>query len=130
MGVEAVKSSTPQVCRDKFKEIFKIILLEGEQATQQFLREFRKHFSSLPPEEVSFPRGVSDIDKWYDRKTIYKKACPIHVRGALLYNNQVSSLSSGEKSRFLYQIEFDKLKKHNLKSVSYTHLTLPTKRIV
>lgn len=35
---------------------------------------------------------------------------------SLLYNNQVSSLSSGEKSRFLYQIEFDKLKKHNLKS--------------
>ena len=32
MGVEAVKSSTPQVCRDKFKQIFKIILLEGEQA--------------------------------------------------------------------------------------------------
>ena len=35
---------------------------------------------------------------------------------SLLYINQVSSLSSGEKSRFLYQIEYDKLKKHNLKS--------------
>lgn len=35
---------------------------------------------------------------------------------SLLYNNQVSSLSSGEKSRFLYQIEYDKIEKHNLKS--------------
>ena len=34
----------------------------------------------------------------------------------LLYNNQINSMSSGEKSRFLYQLEYDKLKRHNLKS--------------
>ena len=44
MGVEAVKSSTPQVCRDRFKEIFNVILLQGEQATQHFLKEFKKEF--------------------------------------------------------------------------------------
>jgi len=83
MGIEAVKSSTPQICRDKFKEIFRVIIDDGEQATQKFIREFKKEFAQLPPEDVSFPRGVSDVEKWEDRKTIYKKACPIHVRGAL-----------------------------------------------
>jgi DNA polymerase elongation subunit (family B) len=111
MGVEAVKSSTPQICRDKFQQIFSVILNDGEQATQRFLKEFKRQFSSLPPEQVSFPRGISDLDKWEDRKEIYKKACPIHVRGALLFNHYVKELNldktyelvkNGEKIKFCY----------------------------
>lgn len=110
MGIEAVKSSTPQVCRDKFKEIFRVIIDDGELATQSFLKKFKKEFVNLSPEEVSFPRGVSDIDKWYDRKTVYKKACPIHVRGTLLYNHHLAqrglkryeTVKNGEKVKFCY----------------------------
>ena len=111
MGIEAVKSSTPQVCRDKFKKIFKVILNKGEKSTQEFVSEFKREFKSLGPEEVSFPRGISDIDKWYDRHDIYKKACPIHVRGALLYNHYVEKkglvnsyepVKNGEKIKFCY----------------------------
>ena len=107
MGIEAVKSSTPQVVRDKFKEIFGVIINGTEDETQDYIRKFRNEFTSLPAEDVSFPRGVSDIKKWSDRKTIYKKACPIHVRGALLYNKYTKGMrheviKNGEKIKFVY----------------------------
>lgn len=111
MGIEAIKSSTPQVVRDKFKEIFRVIVEGTEIDTQGYIRDFRSHFKTLPPEDVSFPRGVSNLAKWKDRKTIFKKGTPIHVRGALCYNNAIvendinrryESVKQGEKIKFVY----------------------------
>jgi DNA polymerase elongation subunit (family B) len=114
MGVDAVRSSTPQVCRDKFKKIFKVIIDEGETATQKFIADFKKEWKQLPPESVSFPRGCNIVKNgitWADSKTIYRKACPIHVRGALLYNHYIKEkgldkkyelVNNGEKIKFCY----------------------------
>ena len=107
MGIEAVKSSTPQVVRNKFKEIFGVIINSTESETQNYIRNFRNEFTSLPAEDVSFPRGVNGLDKWSDRKTVYKKGCPIHVRGALLYNKHTKGMrheeiKHGEKIKFVY----------------------------
>jgi len=49
----------------------------SETNTQRAIQQFRDHFTSLPPEKVSFPRGVSDVIKWKDRAAIYKKGTPI-----------------------------------------------------
>ena len=109
MGIEAVKSSTPQIVRDKFKKAYSIMLNSTEADLQKFVADFYEEFKSLPPEEVSFPRGVSDIEKWQDKYTIYKKGTPIHVRGALVYNKQIEKLNlsiegikNGSKVKFCY----------------------------
>lgn len=111
MGIEAVKSSTPQIVRDKFQEVFRVIVEGTESDTQKFVRDFRTEFSSLPPEDVSFPRGVSEVGKWKDRTTVYKKGTPIHVRGALVYNEAIKmhaldkkylTIQNGEKVKFVY----------------------------
>lgn len=111
MGIEAVKSSTPQIVRDRFKEIFKVIVEGTESETQNFISKFKREFQNLEPEVISFPRGTNDIKKWIDRDNIYKKGCPIHVRGTILYNNAIENkqltkqyelIKSGEKIKFIY----------------------------
>jgi DNA polymerase elongation subunit (family B) len=111
MGIEAIKSSTPSACRDALKALFKVIVTGDESATQKAIQTFKEYFITLPPEQVSFPRGVNDTIKWRDRKLIYKKGTPIHVRGALLYNHNVKDktldkkytlIQNGEKIKFCY----------------------------
>ena len=111
MGIEAIKSSTPEVCRGKFKEAFKIIMTGDEAATQKFIQSFKNEFFHLPPEAVSFPRSVSNITDYRDRKTVYKKGTPIHVRGSLVYNkalkesgmmNKYEAIQNGGRIKFAY----------------------------
>ena len=109
MGIEAVKSSTPQVVRTKFKQAYKIMLEGNQRDLQKFVADFYEVFKSLAPEDVSFPRGVTDIDKWEDKSTVFKKGTPIHVRGSIMYNKKVRELKlredeikNGNKVKFCY----------------------------
>ncbi len=111
MGIEAIKSSTPQVVRDAFKDAFHVIINGTETETQKFISNFKTRFKTMNPEDISFPRGMSNVDKWTDRTTKFKKGTPIHVRGAIIYNLAVKEnnltkryemVKNGEKIKFSY----------------------------
>jgi DNA polymerase elongation subunit (family B) len=107
MGIEAVKSSTPAVCRQAIIDALNIIMTKSEKDLQDFIANFRSEFNKLPFSDVSFPRSVQNLTK-YAKET---KSIPIHVRGALLFNQKVRQLKlnkkyeyikDGEKIRFSY----------------------------
>jgi DNA polymerase elongation subunit (family B) len=111
MGIEAVKSSTPMVCREAMKEMFKLMMTANEEETQTAIAQFKQHFKTLPAEEIAFPRSVSDVSKFASRTSIYKKGTPIHCRGSLLYNHYLKvkgledtyeKIEEGNKIKFLY----------------------------
>ena len=111
MGIEAIKSSTPEVCRQMFKQAFEIIMKGSEEETQSFLAKWKAEHKLMTPEQISSPRGVSNITKWHDPYTTFTKGTPIHVRGALVYNksiseeglgNQYDLIKNGEKIKFVY----------------------------
>ena len=113
MGIEAVRSSTPNIFRKLIKKTIQTIMTKDEQAVQDLIQKERDKLLDLqyPPEDVAFPRGVSNMDKYKDKSRIYRKATPIHVRGALLYNyflreynldKKYEKIFSGDKIKFLY----------------------------
>ena len=111
MGIEAVKSSTPAPCRKMIKDALKIMMTGTEDDVIKFIDKSREQFKKLPPEQISFPRSVSDVTKYKGSSEIYIKGTPIHCRGALLFNhyikekkltNKYSLIQNGEKIKFCY----------------------------
>ncbi len=111
MGLESVRSSTPELCRDKLKEAYLLIMTKTEADLQKFNREFRETFNQEPLENIAFPRSVKGLEKYGSRREIYKQGCPMHVRGSLLYNHYLkekkldktfAKIQEGEKIKFVY----------------------------
>lgn len=111
MGIEAVRSSTPAVCRQMFKDTLKVILEQNEPQVQNHIRELREKFAKMPIEDIAFPRSVNRLPFYKDSVTLFKKGTPIQVRAALTYNfyvdqhqlnNKYEKIYSGEKIKFCY----------------------------
>jgi DNA polymerase elongation subunit (family B) len=111
VGLEAVKSSTPEIIKKKMKETFALILNSDEKTVIAHIEEFKEEFKKTPFEKIAFPRGVNNLAKYSDSAKIYGHKTPIHVRAALLYNFYLKKkkldkdylpIYEGDKIKFIY----------------------------
>lgn len=109
-GIEAVRSSTPHVCRDNIMQAIKIMLSGDVYKLRKFVDNFKSEFMNMPFEAVAFPRGIKDLGSYRDAANIYKKGTPIHVKGALIFNSllkkqglkNIQPIANGDKIKFAY----------------------------
>lgn len=112
-GMEIVRSSTPSFCRDKIKEIVKLMLdtMERKKVVDN-IRVIQKEFKKEEIPNISFPRGINNLKKYADFKwPKVGKQCPIQVRAANNYNYLIKKLGlemkyglihEGEKAKYIH----------------------------
>ena len=114
MGIEAIKSSTPKVCRDVMKKLIKVILVGSESEAQQMVADFNVKFRAMTLEEIGIPRGVSNVRKYHNPRTIYIKGTPMQSKAALIYNKLLKDrglstkyqpIGEGSKIKYLHLVQ-------------------------
>lgn len=115
MGMESVRSSTPEICRKKLKEAITLMFTKGEREVHQFVKEFEQEYYTLPIYEIARPLSVKDYDKWRGGD-LYIKRAPIQVKAALQYNKMLRDMKldtkypiifNGDKIKYVNLVEFN-----------------------
>ena len=110
-GVEVVKSSTPAIVRSALKETITIMMRKDEDSVIKYIDNFRNKFNEMRFDEIASPRGVNNLAKYSDAKTLFTKGCPINVRASILYNTLVKKykiqdhyplIEEGSKIKYCY----------------------------
>jgi hypothetical protein len=111
VGIEAIRSNTPFICREYIKKSINIIMNGTEEDLHKYIDKCRKEFRTLRFEEIGKPSGVNGLLQYYDKHSLYKSKTPIHVRAALVYNkiieesglkNKYPLINDGDKIKFCY----------------------------
>jgi DNA polymerase elongation subunit (family B) len=113
VGIETARSSTPELVRKALEKSLFILLNKDENDLHTFVKEFRETFMNVPVEDIAFPRGVTDLDKWIDPtgRELWKLGAPVHVKASLVYNERLRTtglikkypvIRNGDKIKFVY----------------------------
>lgn len=108
MGIETQKSTTPGFVKKHLKHVIERILSGcDENEILDYVDDIRDQYKSEKDfEKIFFPKGTNNLEKYADETTIFLSGCPLHVRGALMYNHYFAGdddrIESGDNVRYTY----------------------------
>jgi len=109
-GLDAIRSSTPQIMREKLLKMITLTLQTDEETLQKYIKEVKEEYMKMVPQDIAFPRTMNSITD-YTIKEGFMKGTPPHVRGAIAFNRLLiqknltkkwEKINNGEKGRFVY----------------------------
>ena len=109
-GLDAIRSSTPQSCRQALLDMIRLTLLQDERTVQQYIADFKAKFVNMQFEDIAFPRTMNNISKM-TLANGFGKGTPPHIRGAIQFNRLLKkyglekdweTMKDGEKGKFIY----------------------------
>ena len=112
-GIEAVKSSTPEVCRNYIKACIPLILDNDKEGILKHIEKSKDEFFKMEFHQVANPGGVNGIQKYSGVDSLYIKGTPMRVRASLLHNKMLKDLGmekevpliqDGDKIKFSYML--------------------------
>jgi DNA polymerase elongation subunit (family B) len=117
-GVEIVQSSSSKFVRDTLKNLLKYIFTKKKDFNvvefAGILKKYKDEYKLKNLEDIAASSAIGDYEKYVlmDReKLVLEKACPIHVRGAAIYNYRLNNskykkkyqpIRSGEKVKYYH----------------------------
>lgn len=128
MGMSFIQSSIPAITRGHLEKVSRMLIEEGIDEVRKYSKEVEKEFKARPPEEVAFPRSVSDVHKYtnpstgkpYDKEETWydstagkdrRGGVPIQSSSAINFNYLLKKyglektyqrIADGDKLKFLY----------------------------
>lgn len=108
VGLESVKSSTPEWSRKLLKKCYTAALDQPESVIHDLVKQVRKDYMSMPVNVIAIPRGVNNLEKYIDNDGLYIKGTPKNVKAALIHNHlidvkglSIPKIVSGNKIKFI-----------------------------
>jgi DNA polymerase elongation subunit (family B) len=107
VGIEAVRSSTPTVCRIAIQEAAEVLITLDEEKFIDYIEQFEKKFNNASYPDIARNSSVKDLQKYSSGDA---KSVPSHVAGALAYNAMIKQkgidniyplIRDGDKVKFL-----------------------------
>lgn len=115
VGLEVVKSSTPEGVREELIEVLNILLYKTREDLVKFIDDFRDKFHELSPEKIAINKKVSELDKWTTEQYYVKDGkairlgVPINSQASINHNILVDDLKlnirkieKGDKIKYVY----------------------------
>lgn len=98
MGLEVIKSSTPEGIKKYLLEVIKVILSNNKSEVINYIDFMRAKYKELSPEEIAISMSVSYLNKY---PSIDSKGVPINSRATMNYNNYLKKCGLDKKYQYI-----------------------------